>query len=137
MLLVAVTRERTFWADAPLYGQRGDLGQSPGWTRKRFGEDLDESAAWRRLARHFPGIAAHLIPFAHQAKQRSDQGDYWWELRPCDYYDVLGAPKIVWPDVAKFPRFSLDTAGHYLGNTCYFIASDEWWLLGYLASRCT
>ena len=68
-------------------------------------------------------------------KKRQDQGDYWWELRPCDYYQHLDAPKIVFPDICKGPRFVVDRTGIYLSNTAYCLGSDDLYLLGFLNSR--
>jgi hypothetical protein len=53
-----------------------------------------------------------------------------------EYYRAFDEPKIVWPDISKFPRFSWDTAGLYLGNTGYIMPTNEPWLLGFLNSRC-
>ncbi len=58
--------------------------------------------------------ADHLLPFRAAAQKRQDHGDFWWELRPCDYYQVLERAKIVFPDICKGPRFHLDTTGAYI-----------------------
>ena len=68
-------------------------------------------------------------------KKRQDQGDYWWELRPCDYYEYLDAPKIIFPDICKGPRFYVDRTGIYLANTAYCLGTDDLYLLGVLNSR--
>lgn len=107
-----------------------------GWTATTFGTGLDETAAWQQFSTLYPALAGHLAPFAEAARRRRDQGQYWWELRPCDYYAAFEQPKIFWPDIAKFPRFSWDDRGFYLGNTGYILLTSEAWLLGYLASRC-
>lgn len=107
------------------------------WTRRRYGDVLTESEAWSLLRQEFPAIADHLEPYADKARKRSDQGDFWWELRPCDYYQAFEQSKILWPDIAKIPRFSWDESGYYFGNTAYMIATSERWLLGLLSSRCT
>ncbi len=80
-------------------------------------------------------MARHLEQFTEAAKKRQDQGEYWWELRPCDYYDVLDGPKIVYPDIAKGPRFFLDTAGTYIANTAYCLGSADPYLLAILNSK--
>ena len=67
--------------------------------------------------------------------QRCDQGQYWWELRACDYYPVFAKPKIIYPDIAKGPRFFLDVDNHYLANTAYVLGTDDRYLLGLLNSR--
>ena len=47
---------------------------------------------------------------------------------------MMEAPQIIYPDIAESLRFTYDEGGHYLGNTAYFIASDQTWLLGVLNS---
>jgi hypothetical protein len=76
----------------------------------------------------------YLLPFADAARKRCDKGEFWWELRPCDYYDAFDRPKIFWPDVAKLPRFSMGDPGIYVGNTGYFIPASPW-MLAVLQSR--
>ena len=83
----------------------------------------------------YPNLAEHLARFTEGLRKRQDQGDYWWELRPCDYYQYLGSPKIVFPDICKRPRFYLETEGRYLANTAYCLGSDDLYLLGILNSR--
>lgn len=111
-----------------------------GWTRSNMnclsdGPPPDDTAAWRWFSRKFPKIARHLAPYESSARKRQDKGEYWWELRPCDYYDVLQAPKIIYPDIAKFPRFHLDVEGTYIRNTAYCLASDDPYLLALLNSQ--
>jgi hypothetical protein len=106
-----------------------------GWTRAAFGAELSEEDAWRRLGERHPGIAAHLSPFTEAARKRWDKGDYWWELRSCDYYAAFDGPKIFWPDIAKLPRFSYDEVGKYVNDTGNIISDVAPWLLGILQSR--
>src|SRR5208282_6330031 len=91
-----------------------------GTTTEKCGHTSDEQAAdWLRVA--YPAIAAHLAPFETKARSRGDKGQFWWELRPCDYCDAFERPKIVYPDIAKSNRFHLDTTGLYCSNTTYFL----------------
>jgi hypothetical protein len=62
---------------------------------------------------------------------------FWWELRSCDYWDALDTPKIVWPDISKLHRFSMDTEGRNMGNTGSFIPTADYYLLGVLSSWAT
>ena len=65
---------------------------------------------------------------------------------PCPWYalsrprpetqDRYGMPKIVYPDIGKETRFAMDKSGYYLSNTAYFIAREDWYLLGVLNSQC-
>jgi hypothetical protein len=105
------------------------------WTAATFGSSLDEPQAWQALQSRHPSLAAHLEPFAEAARRRQDKGDYWWELRPCDYYDAFDRPKIFWPDIAKAPRFVWDDSTTRIGNTAYFTSPATPYLLGVLASR--
>jgi hypothetical protein len=112
-----------------------------GWTQRAIGEarktvaKISEREAWKWFSEHYGPLAEHLFPFADAARKRQDQGEFWWELRPCDYYDVLDDPKIVYPDIAKGPRFYLDTNGTYIRNTAYCLGTADPYLLGLLNSR--
>jgi hypothetical protein len=105
------------------------------WTAATFGAGLDESKAWCALQGRHPSLSAHLAPFGEAARKRQDKGEYWWELRPCDYYDAFDTPKIFWPDIAKSPRFVWDDSTTRIGNTAYFLSLATPYLLGVLASR--
>jgi len=65
---------------------------------------------------------------------RDDQGDYWWELRDCDYYQELEKEKIIYPDISPRLSFAYDNK-YFLNNTCYFINSGSKYLLGVLNSK--
>jgi len=112
-----------------------------GWTRRQMAKerkasaDFSEREAWNWLSSEHPGIAGHLASFIDPLRKRQDQGDYWWELRPCDYYEYLEAPKIIFPDICKGPRFCVDFTGIYIANTAYCLGTDDLYLLGVLNSR--
>jgi len=109
-----------------------------GWTRKKMLEkgasNVSERTAWEYLREDYSAIASHLADFIEPCKKRQDKGYFWWELRPCDYYDHLDRPKIVFPDICKGPRFHLDHKGVYLTNTAYCLGSSEAYLLAILNS---
>lgn len=111
-----------------------------GWTKQqltkaRHAGDFSEKEAWNWFSREHPTVAVHLKAFTEPLRKRQDQGNYWWELRPCDYYQHLDAPKIIFPDICKEPRFFLDRSGIYLANTAYCLGIDDLYLLGVLNSR--
>jgi hypothetical protein len=112
-----------------------------GWTRaemskaKKGTANASEKHAWGWLKENHSGVARHFAAFEMALRKRQDQGEFWWELRPCDYYSHLEAPKIIFPDICKYPRFSLDHSGIYLANTAYCLGSDSLYLLGLLNSR--
>jgi hypothetical protein len=94
-----------------------------------------ENNAWKWFEATYPAIANHLKRFEETAKKRQDQGDYWWELRACDYYSEFDKPKIIYPDIAKESRAAFDTTGLYFNNTIYFIPLNDLYLLALLNSK--
>ncbi|MCC5623597.1 TaqI-like C-terminal specificity domain-containing protein [Nostoc sp. CHAB 5715] len=84
--------------------------------------------------KRYPAIFNHLNQWRQQLEQRSDQGDYWWELRKCAYYKAFEHPKIVFPDIALEPRFALDMTGGYADMTAFIIPVYDLYLLGVLNS---
>ncbi|MCX6134435.1 MAG: N-6 DNA methylase [Ignavibacteriales bacterium] len=83
----------------------------------------------------YPSILKHLTKFEDRLKKRSDQGNEWWELRACDYYEDFQKPKIIYPDISTSCRFTLDLDGFFGSNTSYVIPSDNLYLLALLNSR--
>ncbi len=104
-----------------------------GWTRAKFGE-LEEQNVWPKLSQLHPALCNHLAPYADVCRKRADKGDYWWELRACDYYDAFAVPKLLYRDIASSPSFYVDQCGALAANTCYFIPSDELDVAGLLNS---
>ena len=104
-----------------------------GWTNIHSGNAKNK---WKWLKENYPTIANHLEPFSELAEKRFDKGDYWWELRSCEYYGEFEKQKIFYPDIAPRGYFTLDEAGnHYCANSCYFIANNQKYLLGLLNSK--
>src|SRR3989442_3494593 len=52
-------------------------------------------------------------------------GSYkWYEIQDdVAYFEVFDSPKIIFPDIAKGPRFCLDINGNYLANTAYCLGT--------------
>ncbi len=61
----------------------------------------------------------------------------WWELQQAQfrYCQLFESPKIVYPDIAKSPRFTIDYDGRYLDMTAFAIASESKFLVALLNSR--
>lgn len=103
-----------------------------GWTN----EKTKEENKWGWFEKSYPAIAKHLSRFEDKARKRYDQGEYWWELRSCTYYDEFEKPKIMLPDISLRGNYTFDnTGGLYLVNTAYIIGNNEMFLLGILASN--
>ncbi|MBP9195125.1 MAG: class I SAM-dependent DNA methyltransferase [Saprospiraceae bacterium] len=91
----------------------------------------------------YPTIYNHLKNIGDSIKgkgkglyARDDQGDYWWELRPCVYYEEFEKPKIVWGELSDSQKFAYDESGMYTNNTIFFITGkDLKFLLSILNSK--
>ncbi len=96
---------------------------------------MTETGAWRWFSENYPSLTAHLEPFMEKGKKRYDKGEYWWELRTCDYYAEFEKPKIMLPDISVRGNFTLDENGGYFSvNTTYIISNNDKYLLGILNS---
>jgi hypothetical protein len=84
--------------------------------------------------RSYPAVSRHLSQWRHGLEKRQDQGNHWWELRACAYYDAFERPKILFPDIATEPRFALDDRGAFADTTVFVIPYDDLYLLGVLNS---
>lgn len=98
-------------------------------------EKQTEAQAWEALTQKYPNIAAHLFPFAGKARKRCDQGNFWWELRACAYYDDFAKNKIVWGNLQNKASFCLDSSGFYINAPSPILILDDDWLVGYLNSN--
>lgn len=83
----------------------------------------------------YPAVFNHLKKFQGELEERSDQGEHWWELRSCSYYEDFEKPKIVYPIIAKEPRFTLDTDGYFVNDKCFIIPQHDYYFLALLNSR--
>jgi Eco57I restriction-modification methylase/TaqI-like C-terminal specificity domain len=96
---------------------------------------ISEADAWAWLQHEYAPIARWLAPFEAAAKKRQDQGEYWWELRACTYYDAFENQKIIFPEISQGTKFSFTTDSFYLQNTTYSIPSNSPALAAYLNSK--
>lgn len=85
--------------------------------------------------KRYPAVFRHLKQYQSQLEKRQDQGDHWWELRACAYYDEFKKPKIIYPDIFKHQSFAYDLDDHLLVNTLYFMPEADPALLGILNSE--
>ncbi len=56
---------------------------------------------------------------------RDDQGNYWWELRSCAYYDEFEKEKIIWGELSDQQKFAFDDQEYYSNNTIFFITGNN------------
>ena len=101
----------------------------------RRGVDIDRYPAIRN---HLARRREYLTPKRDKSTKKGRKpGRYaWYEIQDdVAYYEVFDRPKILYPDIAKGPRFCLDLDRHYVANTVYCLGTDDRYLLGVLNSR--
>jgi len=64
-------------------------------------------------------------------------GEYkWYEIQDTvAYHHLFEAPKILYPEIAKTPRFYLDVNSYYINNKLFAIPGESWPLLAVLNSK--
>ena len=97
----------------------------------------------------YPAIYAYLSQYRERLEPKpldwADDSDWggrkpgnyaWYELQDgVDYHEAFSEPKIFWPDIAKFPRFSWDDTGLYVNDKGAIIVPQSPYVLGILQSR--
>ena len=85
---------------------------------------------------HYPVIRDHLLPFKDRLEKRATR-QKWFELQQAQaaYHPKMASRKIAYQDICNGNPFVSDNEGFFLANTCYFIATDDDWLAGFLNSR--
>jgi adenine-specific DNA-methyltransferase len=100
----------------------------------RYGEMI-YNEAWHWFKSSYPAIANHIFSFEKKAGKRTDKGDFWWELRACDYYTEFEKPKIMYQKFQVKPCFIYDDKGLYCNDSMWIIPTDNKVLLGVFNSR--
>ncbi len=103
-----------------------------GSTNKKI---TNETEAENWLPSNYPSVYNWLKPFEERGKKRGDKGDYWWELRACDYYNKFAEPKIMFQKFQVKPCFIYDEQGLYCNDSMWIIPSENKALLGVLNSK--
>lgn len=104
-----------------------------GFTKTNLiGRNVDTKEAEEIFKERYPSVYRHFEQFKNVESNRGkgllnrdDQGDYWWELRPCDYYQEFEKSKIVFSKIVKKPQFSFDKNGYYVEVTSYILNGSE------------
>ncbi len=77
------------------------------------------------LSEHYPDVLAWLSQFKPTLKKRTDQGRYWFNLRPCRYYHEFQKPKITWKEIAMKPSFFYDASGLLTDATTFILTGPD------------
>lgn len=105
-----------------------------GFTKKAIGNCTEEDA-WLWLNKKYPSICEWLLPFMERGKKRTDKGDYWWEVRACDYYNKFIETKIMYQAFQVKSSFIYDETGLFCNNSMWFIPTNNKNLLAILNSK--
>src|SRR5208282_3165297 len=94
---------------------------------------LDEGAEGK-LKAQYPSVYGHLKPLEERLRKREDQGKYWWELRPCAYWQEFLRPKLCIQRIAFHSRVALDSSGMLLNDAAIILPTVDAWLMACLNS---
>ncbi|WP_247233748.1 Eco57I restriction-modification methylase domain-containing protein [Telluribacter sp. SYSU D00476] len=104
--------------------------------QKGISNDMREGAdaeAW--FENTYPSIYKYLAKYKEKAIIKGDKGDYWWELRACDYYEEFSKPKIMYRKFQVKPCFIYDEEGVYCNDSMWVITKADKVLLAILNSN--
>lgn len=83
----------------------------------------------------YPALKAYLDAHSDKLRNRSDQGDTFYNLRNCVYWHDFEKSKLIWGELADTPKFYLDEFGYYGDTTTYYMCGSHLtYLLVYLNS---
>jgi hypothetical protein len=83
----------------------------------------------------YPSLKSHLLPHKAALEKRATKQE-WFELQQAQFAfkPQFEQPKIVYPDIADSPSFSVDVEGMFLANTAYTVPNGDWYLAALLNS---
>ena len=86
------------------------------------------------FADSFPAIHAHLNKHREALIKRQDQGEYWWELRACAYWQQFEKPKVLYQEIQYHPCYMFDNKGMLANNKVFVVPTNDLYFLGVLNS---
>lgn len=105
------------------------------WTKKKYGSEITENDALEKLKNEFPELMNHILPLEERARKRFDQGDFFWELRNCAYYELFEKPKIVFPNLQNSNKFAFDESGAYINAPAVILPTNDKFITAILNSK--
>ena len=98
-----------------------------GWTNQNRGNQN----ALAFFSNNYPEVYEHMKLMGTTPSKgkglydRKDQGDYWWELRSCDYYAEFEKEKLVGSEIVTRPQFVYDDKGIYTLDTTFIMTTSQ------------
>lgn len=88
------------------------------------------------IPKEYPDIQEELDKYKEALIKRYDQGENYWNLRACAYYEEMQQPKIIYPRINNRGNFYFDENGEvFLLDNNFFISTGSKALLGLLNSK--
>ena len=84
--------------------------------------------AFPSLHRHFKLFESLPDPKTGKRKglrHREDHGRFWWELRPCAYYNAFVRPKIAWQVIQFHPKYMLDRSECFGNDKTFILPAND------------
>lgn len=124
-----IERWASRWSELWMIALKSSADHSWPWAGAK-----DDKSAEAIFKATFPILHQRMRGFESKLRVREDQGRFWWELRPCAYYDAFERTKIIYQDIQFFPSYCHDATGAFLNNMGYVLASEDDFLLAALNS---
>jgi hypothetical protein len=124
-----INRWRSVWNGQWIILIESSANRAWPWSAERI-----PAQAERIFAARYPAIHDHFSLHREALEARQDQGRYFWELRECSYYDNFSKPKILYQEIQYHPSYAIDRSGALVNNKCFFLPTDDLWLLAQLNS---
>ena len=101
-----------------------------------WSDALNESEAEEIFAREYPAISRHLNGYRDVLKERTQQGEFYWEFPSSRSYALLENPKIVYPcSRGNSMRACYDESGALVLTPTFSIPTEDLSLLAVLNSK--
>ncbi|WP_439623986.1 Eco57I restriction-modification methylase domain-containing protein [Gemmata sp.] len=101
------------------------------WPWSKSVSDAEAEATFRET---YPAIHGHLNQYRASLTSRQDQGEYWWELRSCAYWDAFDKRKLIYPEITWRADWNIDARGLLINNTVYILPTEDLWVLAVMNS---
>jgi adenine-specific DNA-methyltransferase len=77
------------------------------------------------FAKTYPAIFRYFQSLRESLIARYDQGEYFWELRSCDYWDKFEKPKLIIAAITERPTSAIDDEEFFCNNKASICVFDS------------
>lgn len=123
-----IDRWRAEWAGLWMIAMKSSGNHPWPWAGK------PEAEAELEFRQTYPALFTHFDQHRPQLVKRQDQGEHWWELRACAYWDAFDRPKVIYPEITWRAQWCFDTGGMSINNTGYILPASDLWIVAVVNS---